>query len=196
LRARSDAFLLYCRLVAFSPEDALKSNWGVTGNSRHAVEVAVVTGQIGQAVRLHDGNNQPVVGQQAGRLTDAGATIEQGGRDSENLDAKNWDFPDSLSKDPKFLDFGGILPQPRGNARGRPAEVLHGFEGHEPVSHLRHNMRGSLTFDFLPFDPHQEVGTRVAVHGVRSEMINKRIGVQEDGRPPGILEKITGTPGR
>src|SRR5438132_2034904 len=48
----------------------MQLNWRVTRNARHAVEVSVVTGKLGQAVRLHQRHDQRVVDEQAGLLAD------------------------------------------------------------------------------------------------------------------------------
>ena len=48
----------------------MQLNWRVTRNARHAVEVGVVAGQVGQAVMLHHGNDEGVVAEQARLLTE------------------------------------------------------------------------------------------------------------------------------
>ena len=63
-----------------------RSNRGVVGDARHAVEVGVVAGEIRDAVGLHDGNQKGVVAEKAGRLTDSRRRQNERRGDGENLD--------------------------------------------------------------------------------------------------------------
>src|SRR6266851_2420748 len=53
----------------------------VARQPRHAVEIGVVTGEVGQAVRLHHCNNQGIVTEQASLLADHRARGDLRGRD-------------------------------------------------------------------------------------------------------------------
>src|SRR5581483_1618424 len=56
----------------------------ISRDARHAVEVGIAAGKVGQTVLLHDGNDQRVVTQQAGLLADFGALKDQRGGNGQD----------------------------------------------------------------------------------------------------------------
>src|SRR5438874_802874 len=57
---------------AATKQQEVKSNRRVARQPRDAVEVAVVAGEVGKAIRLHDGHEQGVVAEQAMLLAQPG----------------------------------------------------------------------------------------------------------------------------
>src|SRR5262249_36103139 len=82
-----------------------------------------------------------------------------------------------------------LLPQAGGQARGRPPETDHGLDCHQPMGHVCQDVSRSKALDVLILDPLQEPGTRRAVMRVRGEVVDRRVGVQGDGRARGNLVK-------
>ena len=83
----------------------------VTRDARHAVEVGVVAGQVGQALLLHHGKDQGVVTQQIVLLTESGRQRDERRRNCENPDAELRHLLNRLSKVRQFLDAARLWPR-------------------------------------------------------------------------------------
>ncbi len=84
----------------------------ITGQSRYAIEVGVVTGKVRDAVRLHNRHDHRVVGQESCGLTESGGGIHKWCGDCQDLDAHLRDFLQRGPEVDESLHGGGILLLP------------------------------------------------------------------------------------
>jgi len=83
----------------------------VARQSRDAVEVGVVAGDPGQAVGLHDRQDEGIVAQQAGLLAQHGGGFDEGVGNGQDLNAELGHFGDGLVELAQLLHGGWILTQ-------------------------------------------------------------------------------------
>ncbi|MGC8640802.1 MAG: hypothetical protein ACP5XB_13100 [Isosphaeraceae bacterium] len=102
-----------------------------------------------------------------------------------HLNGEQWNVLNGLAKPLQGLHLGRVVPKPEGDTGRLPAERLHGFERHQPVSHFTEDVRGGDAGDFLTFDAFEQLRGGQSVEGVRLEVVDEHAGVQENGRAGG-----------
>jgi hypothetical protein len=73
------------------------------------VEIGVIAGEIGEAICLHDGDDQGVVVQQSRLLADGRASNNQVGRNRKYLNAVPRYFLDCRAELGQLLDLDSVL---------------------------------------------------------------------------------------
>jgi hypothetical protein len=165
------------------PQAAMSQRF-VPRDSRDAVEIRIGAGKVGKSVDTHRCNDQRIIMQKPGLLTCFGGEIRQGRVDRENSHGEQGNLLNGVTESRQRLHLGRMIPKPHGDAGARPAERLHGFDRHQPMSHLTEDVRGYDAEDFLVFDTLEEFGGGWTIQGIRLEVVDEYAGVQKD-RPAG-----------
>ena len=84
------------------------------------------------------------------------------------------------------------MAEAAGNAFGRPAEALASFNRHQSMNHFGENMGRGETSNVLVLDSREELLASRAVTEMSSEIIEKCVGIQEDGLAGGNVVKCHG----
>src|SRR3989338_6910591 len=162
------------------------------GEARHAQEVTVVAGKVGQSTPAHRGDDDRVGRQQAKGVAEPLSLIDHPEREGQHLDAQR---PKPLSDQvtpAQRADALGVSFEERGDASQRSPQLLRGFPRHEPVVDLGHDRHRGDRLDVsaeraLKHDGTARVGSR--------HMIDEDVGVKEDGLTGWELEQLHGSLG-
>jgi hypothetical protein len=168
------------------------SNRGVAHQPRHAVEIGVGTGQIGQPMSLHNCDEESVVCQQTRLLADQGACVNQRGRDGKNLDSELRYLLDRLAELRKLLHLVGLLLQMLHNFR-LPAELCRGFSSHQLVGCFTQDMGRGVGPKFVVLDACDQPRTRRPQKRIGGELVNQRVGINKQA---GAREEVVKAHGR
>ncbi len=158
-----------------------RSRRAVARQPRHAVKVRIAAGDLAQAVDLHDGDDQAVIGQQPDLLAQGGGRGQQHRRDRQHLEVTLQDLVDGLAEGGQLLHLSGVGPQAVADAGGCPAEQGARLDGHEAVGNFAQHVGGGEAGQLPVFDPLQQPAARRPPDGMRLEVVSERIGIDEDG---------------
>src|SRR5207244_2736389 len=86
-------------------------------------------------------------------------------------------------------DLGGMVAQASSDASHRPAQLLHGFGSHQPMSHLGQDVGGGEPLNVSGLDPTQKLIATGAENWVRAEVEDKDIGVDKHDLPGRDIRK-------
>jgi hypothetical protein len=137
----------------------------------YPIEVAIGTGEPGQAVRLHDRHDQGVVAEESGLPAQPRAFRGQGDGDRQDLDAALQDALNGLVESRELLHLGRMLSEPPRDPRPGPGEGADRLHGHDPVGHLGQDVRGRQALDFLVLDALKQPAASRAVLRIRDEVL-------------------------
>lgn len=165
--------------------DTVRGEEGTSGrrvarDARHAVKVGVFAGEGGEAMKLHEGNNQSIIRQQFILLAEDRSRLHQGLGERQDLNKQMGQVCDRLAKDSELGDLGMVLAQAHGKARRWPASPLHGFESHQPIGEIRQHVSRRETADLLQLDALDQLRTSRPILGIAREMIDQHVGIEED----------------
>jgi serine/threonine protein kinase/Flp pilus assembly protein TadD len=158
-----------------------RSRRRVARDPRQAVEVGVVAGQLGQAMRLHQGHHQGVIGQQACLPADGRGGYNQGGVNGKDMDERAADACNRGLAVRKGLDDVRVLFQALKQFSRGPRVVGPGLDGHQAVGNFGEDCCGRVARDLLILDALEQLAARTAPVGVGSEVVNERVRVDENG---------------
>jgi serine/threonine protein kinase/tetratricopeptide (TPR) repeat protein len=164
-----------------SPDNSGASGGGVSHQARHAVEIGVVAGDVGEPLSLHDGNRQGIVGEQSVLDAQRGSGSEPLRLDGKHLNMGVQHILDRSAEASQFSDKGRLPLQSVDHFRG-PAKQLFRFQHHQPMYRFADDMGGGETDDIAGFDSAQEIVALRTQNGMRGKMIDEDIRVQKDGR--------------
>src|SRR5262245_39319233 len=85
------------------------SSRGVARQSRDAVEIAIMTGELGQTMGLHDRYEQGVIAEQADLLTKSSRGDDQWRENGQDPQIAGGEVYDGLPKPGKPLDLARVL---------------------------------------------------------------------------------------
>ncbi len=160
-----------------------RSHWAVARDPRHAVEVGVAAGDLAQAVGLHDGDDQAVVGQQPDLLAESGGRQEHVGGDRQHLQLTPRHLLEGRPERAQAPDLGRVGPQAVADAREGPAEQVARLGRHQPMGGLAEHLRRGVAEEVPILDPLQEPGAGRPPGGVGPEVVDERVRVEEDRLP-------------
>jgi uncharacterized membrane protein len=152
----------------------------IASDPRNAIEVGVVAGKVDETVMLHDGGQQGVVGQKSDLLAHRRPYIPQRCGQQNDLDSIPRHLAQGLTEASQRLHTRRIPLESVGDSRKWPAERRTCLQCHEPMRHLGEHVSRREARQFLVFNPLQELRARRAELRMGLEVINERIGVQED----------------
>ena len=112
----------------------LWSHRRVTGDTRSAIEVSVVTGQAAQAVLLHQRHDESIIDKQASMPANGSCCRKHPRRHIEYLRTALQNLVEGDSIRIELLHVLRMAAQAIGHAGQWPAEELRGFKGHQLVA--------------------------------------------------------------
>jgi tetratricopeptide (TPR) repeat protein len=164
-----------------TPTKSGASSGSIPRQSGHAVEVAVVAGQVGDAVSLHHGDRQRVVAEKSELLADLCRSGQPLRLNGQNANPRSEHIFDGRSKACQLLQRVGPLLQPVDDFRG-PAEQQLCFQDHQPVRRLAHDMGGGESLDVTGFNAAQKTVAVTAERRMRREVIDENVCVHKHSR--------------
>ncbi len=100
----------------------------------------------------------------------------------QNLNAESRHFINGVLETTELRDFGMMLPQPLSDPLERPAESDGRFHGHETMANIGKDVRRRESDELLPAHAIQKLLATGAKDGMRKEMVNEDIRIDEQGR--------------
>ena len=176
---------------SLTPTTSGASSWVIPRQSGHTVEVAVVAGQLVDALSLHHRDHERVVAQKPVLNAEGSCRGDQVCRDRQNLNAKLGQFVNRLAETAQLLNSGRILLQSLDHLR-RPAELLRCLESHQMVRCFAQHMRRRDGRHLVVLNTLDQLRARETENRVRSEVIDQRISVQEDRLPGRQIGQLHG----
>jgi hypothetical protein len=147
----------------------------------HAVEVAIVTGQVRQTLMFHHSSRQRVVAQQTKLLSNLRGRAQPCGLSRQDVHPRLEQIIDCRTEAVQLPQHGRLPFQPVDNLGG-PAEQQLCFQDHEPVRGLADDMYGREPRDVARFDSPQQLVAIRTENRMWREVVNENVRVHEDLR--------------
>jgi serine/threonine protein kinase/Tfp pilus assembly protein PilF len=162
-----------------SPTKSGASSGSIPRQSGHAVEIRIVAGQMDETFRLHDGRHLRIAAEQPDLLTEDGRAQHVKNADRNYPHPKPRNFFDDLPEPRQFLHLRQIALQTIRDPRHRPAERIGCFDRHHPVRHVADRTGGCNPKNLAARNSFKQLLARPLERGMRSEMIDERVGIDE-----------------
>jgi hypothetical protein len=101
---------------------------------RYAVEVGIITGEVGETVCLHDRDNQGIAPEKLELLAREGGGLDQGRSDGNSLNSRERTLRDGLRVTGQLRDLDVMFAQAGRDPGRRPANLIDGFERHQVLA--------------------------------------------------------------
>ena len=167
-------------------DESATSTSGVPHQAGDAVEVGVVTGDVGDPVGLHDGHNQGVVAEKPVLHAQSGSRGNQVGRNREDSNAELRYVGNCLTERIEFLNVSRLPLQSVDNF-GIPSVLLRGLVNHQSMRNLAENVGRSEARYLSSVNPLDQAGACAMQSRMGGEVVHQHVGVQKDALAVGQI---------